>query len=267
MRILVLKPYAGKTREREHCQQVARPDTQVDFRNIADDFPISHVHHRYFKYKATDATIEAILRAEEEGYDAVCISCGLDPGLMEARELVDIPVTGTFEAGGALAAMMGHKFSVVTTVSYIAPQMEELARLYGFGHKLASIRTLNIPGRKLYLDVTSEESVVQRLNEVARQCVEEDGAEVILLTATLAGSMFTHATKSPVTEVGAPLVDALLAGFKMAELMVDLKQLAGIPPVSRVNAFRSPYEPEYRKMREFIGRPLRRRMEPQKEKV
>jgi len=265
MRILVLKPYAGKTQEREHCQAVARPGTQVDFANIAADYPISHVHHRYFRYKAIDATIETILKAEEDGYDGVCISCGADPGLMEARELVDIPVTGTFEAAGHIACTMGHKFSVVTTVNYAAPQMEELAIQYGFGHKLASIRTLNIPGRKLYVDVTSPESVVQRINEVARECVEKDGAEVIVLTATLAGTMFTNATSSPVTEVGAPIVDALLAAFKMTELMVDMRKLAGIPAVSRVNAFRSPYEPEYRKMREFLGRPLRRGLSAKQE--
>jgi allantoin racemase len=262
MRVLVLKPYAGRTREREHCQSVARPGTIVEFANLEGKFPIPHVHHRYVRYQAVDETLEHVLRAEQEGYDGVCIACGLDPGLLEARELVDIPVTGTFEAAGHVAATMGHKFSVVTTVSYAVPQMQELALQYGFGHKLASVRTLNIPGRKLYVDVTSPESVVQRINAVARQCVEEDGAEVIVLTATLAGTMFTEHTKSPITEVGAPLVDAMLVAFKQCEMMVDLKQLAGIPPVSRVNAFRSPYEPEYRRMREFLGRPLYRGLGP-----
>jgi allantoin racemase len=262
MRILVLKPYAGKTREQEQCQRVARPDTQVDFQNLADDFPISHLHHRYFRYKAVDAVIERILKAEEDGYDAVCIACGVDPGLMEARELVDIPVTGTFEAGGHVASMMGHKFSVVTTVDYVVPQIDELATLYGFGPKLASIRCLNIPGRLLYVDQTSEQTVVQRINEVARDCVEKDGADVILLTATLAGTMFTNVTNSRITEVGAPLVDGMIAAFKMAELMVDMKALAGIPAVSRALLFRSPYEPEYRALRKFIGRPLRRKLQP-----
>lgn len=262
MRILVLKTYAGRTLEREHCQKVARPDTQVDFENLEGDFPITHVHHRYFRYKAIDHVIERVLRAEEAGYDGVCLACGADPGLYEARELVDIPVVGTFEASGHIACQMGHRFSVVTTVSYAAPQMRELAWLYGFGDKLASIRTLNIPGRELYVDFTSPESVVRRINEVARQCVVEDGAEVILLTATLAGTMFTSATSSPITEIGAPLIDALPVAFKMTELMVDLQKLGGYPPVSRVGAFKPPYEPEYRKLRAFYGLPLRRGLEP-----
>ena len=258
MKILVLKPYAGRTKEREHCQKIARPDTQVDFENLEGEYPITHVHHRYFRYQAIDSTIEHVLRAEAAGYDGVCIACGGDPGLYEARELVNIPVTGTFEAAGHVAATIGHKFSVVTTVDYARPQMEELATLYGFGHKLASVRTLNIPGRDLYVDVTSPASVVKRINDVARQCVAEDGAEVIVLTATLAGTMYTEATKSRMTEVGAPLVDAMLVAFKQCEMMVDLQQLGGMPPVSRVNAFRAPYEPEYRKMRKFQNRPLYR---------
>lgn len=258
MRILVLKPYAGRTKEREHCQAIARPDTQVDFENLEGEYPIKHVHHRYFRYQAIDSAVEHVLRAEAAGYDGVCLACGGDPGLYEARELVNIPVTGTFEAAGHVAATMGHKFSVVTTVDYARPQMEELAILYGFGHKLASVRTLNIPGRDLYIDTTKPESVVKRINDVARQCVEEDGAEVIVLTATLAGTLYTQATNSRMTEVGAPLVDAMLVAFKQCEMMVDLQQKAGLPPISRVSAFRAPYEPEYRRMRAFQKRPLYR---------
>jgi allantoin racemase len=258
MRILVLKTYAGKSREREHCERVARPGTVVEFQNLEGEFPINHVHYRYHRAKAIDGTVEHILRAEEEGYDGVCIACGVDPGLMEARELVNIPVVGTFEAGGHVASMIGHKFSVLTTVSQIVPAMYDLAMQYGFGPKLASIRTLDIPGTKLYGNQTSEDALVERINKVSRRCVEEDGAEVILLSATLAGSIYTNATKSPVTEVGAPLVDGLVAAFKMTEMMVDLKQVAGLPAVSRVAAYRAPPEAEYRKLREFYDRPLYR---------
>lgn len=266
MRILLLKTYAGESGELAHCQKIARPDTEVVFENLVGEFPIKHVHHRYFRYKAIDAVLEHVLRAEAAGFDGICLACGADPGLYEARELVDIPVVGTFEAAGHVASQMGHRFSVVTTVDYAAPLMRELAWLYGFGDKLASIRTLNIPGRDLYIDTTSPQSVVDRINDVARQCVLDDGAEVILLTATLAGTMYTNATRSPITECGAPLVDALQLAFKTTEMMVDLHQLGGYPAVSRVGAFTAPYEPEYRKLREHYGlalyRGLEREVEP-----
>jgi len=267
MKILILKPYAGKSRELEHCMKIARPDTQASFENLEGEYPITHVHHEYFRHHAISATLEHVLKAEDAGYDGILIACGSDPGLMEARELVDIPVTGTLEAAGHVACMMGHKFSIVTATDYTIPRMETVARSYGYGHKLASVRALNIPGRKLYDSVTAAEAVVQRVNDVAQQCVERDGAEVIILTATLAGTIYTNATNSSVTPMGVPLIDALPVGFKTCEMMVDLHQRAKIAPVSRVNRFRKPYEPEYRKMRDFMGRPLYRGLNPDAEPV
>ncbi len=264
MRILLLKPYAVRwTRERELCLRAARPDTEMDFASAAELYPISHVHHNYFLHRSVDAVVELCLKAEEDGYDGVCIACGADPGLAEVRELVDIPITSSFESAGHIAATMGHRFSVVTTTDYAVPHMERLALLYGFGHKVASVRHLGIAGRDLNPSITPEEQVVARLNEVARRCVEHDGAEVIVLTATLAATMFTSTVSPPVTEVGAPVLDALVAGLKMCETMVDLRQKMGVPAVSRVGYYKSPHEPEYRKLREFHGLPLRRGLSPE----
>jgi hypothetical protein len=39
-----------------------------------------------------------------------------------------------------------------------------------------------------------------------------------------------------------------------------MQKLAGLPPVSRIGLYREPYEPEYRKLREFYKLPLRRKM-------
>ncbi len=258
MKILLLKPYAAETRELDLCKRVARPDTEIIFRNIAKYFPIPHVHHHYFRSKAIEGAVEQILIAEEEGFDGVCIACGGDPALFEARELVDIPVTSTFESAGHVACMMGQKFSVITTIDYAVPAMENLALLYGFGHKLASIRHLGVPGRELRRDLTSPEIIIQRVNEVARRCVEHDGAEVIVITATLGAVLFSEKEGGPFTDMGVPVIDAMQIGLKMVEMMVDLRKLAGIPPVSRIGLYKEPYESEYRKFREFYGLPLRR---------
>ncbi len=174
--------------------------------------------------------------------------------------MVDIPVTSAFESAGHIASTMGHRFSVITPTEYAVRRMEELALLYGFGHKLASIRPLGIHGRDLTPSITPEEKVVAIVNELARKCVEEDGAEVVVLAATLAATMFTGTMATPISEVGAPVLDALLAGLKMCEVMVDLKKSMGVPPVSRLGSFMLPHEEEYKKLREFHGLPLRRGM-------
>ena len=264
MEILLLKPYAAKTQELELCRQIARPDTHITFANIADTYPIKHVHHNYFRSRAVVEAVEKILKAEEDGYDGVCIACGADPALFEARELVNIPVTSTFEATGHVACMIKHKFSVITTINYAVPHMENLALLYGFGHKLASVRHLDIAGRNLRKEATSEQTIIDRVNEVAHYCVEHDGAEVVVITATLASVLLSTKEGGPITDIGAPVVNAMQVGLKMVEMMVDLQKLGGLAPVSRVGIFKEPYEPEYRELREFYKLPLRRGLKKSK---
>src|SRR5262245_1424823 len=92
MKILVLNPFAGEAREVERCRQVARPETEIVFRNIANVYPLNYVTYIYYRHRCADATVAEVVRAEEEGFDGVFICCCYDPGLWEAREIVDIPV-------------------------------------------------------------------------------------------------------------------------------------------------------------------------------
>src|SRR3546814_4706331 len=77
--------------------------------------------------------------------DAVIIDCMGDPGLKAAREVVSIPVLGPSETAMHLAAMLGHRFSIVTVLDSVVPMIDNLAKLYGMADKLASIRVIDIP--------------------------------------------------------------------------------------------------------------------------
>ena len=116
MNILVLSPF-GKTEPfgRENLEKVKRPDTEFDFECLEDVFPLP--------------------------YNTYVISCMLDPGLMEARGIVDIPVTATFEASAHVAAMMGKRFSVVSTDPMTVGGIDmRLVDLYGIRQNVASLR-------------------------------------------------------------------------------------------------------------------------------
>ena len=112
MKILVINPF-GDTEfyGEENLVRVARPDTEFDVVNIADSYPLRNNQWLYFRYHCTDGTLEKVVSAERDGYDAVFISCNLDIGLYEARQLVDIPVTATLESAGLTAPRMGSTFS------------------------------------------------------------------------------------------------------------------------------------------------------------
>ena len=85
------------------------------------------------------------LKAERAGCDAIIIDCMGDPGMKVAREMVSIPVLGPAETSMHVAAMLGHRFSVVTVLDAVVPMLENLATVYGVGGKLASVRSIGIP--------------------------------------------------------------------------------------------------------------------------
>ncbi|WP_246263211.1 aspartate/glutamate racemase family protein [Parasphingopyxis algicola] len=130
---------------------------------------------------AVPGIMQAALAAEESGADAVIIDCMGDPGLKAARELVRIPVLGPAETSMHLAAMLGHKFSIVTVLDSVRPLLDDLARVYAVHDKLASIRVINIP----VLEIEQRIAEVQDcLAEIALAAVEQDGADVIVLGCT-----------------------------------------------------------------------------------
>ena len=256
MRILGVNPYGGtEVHGRENLHRIKRPDTEFDIVNIADVYPLKNNQFLYFRYVCTDGTLERILKAEKEGYDAVFISCNLDIGLYEARSLVGIPVTATLESAALLAHAMGTRYSLITVDEQNGRIQEMLLKQYGLEGKLASRRPIGIDANDLYPEKTPATLVFERAVEIARKCVEEDGAETVLSGCTLMGCVLTHRMAEATEAIGAPVLDGMITGFKMAEMMADLKALAGIPPVSRRGFFTHPPQADYKKLRGFLGKP------------
>jgi allantoin racemase len=57
--------------------------------------------------------LDAGMRAQEEGYDAVCIDTMSDSGLAALRSVLDIPVIGPGRAAMLTALMFGERFSIL----------------------------------------------------------------------------------------------------------------------------------------------------------
>jgi len=111
----------------EEFGRVARPDTEIS--NVFLESGPASIESYYDEAVAVPGIIARVRQAEREGVDAVIINCMGDPGLDVAREVVSIPVIGPCEASMHLAAMLGHKFAVVTVLDRLLPQLELMARL------------------------------------------------------------------------------------------------------------------------------------------
>ena len=255
MRIRVINPFGGtEFRGAENLERIKRPDTTFEMVNIADVYPLRNNQFLYFRHMCTDGTLEQVIKAEKEGCDAAFISCNLDIGLYEARSLVDIPVTATLESAALVAYTMGTTFSLVTVDDQNGRIQRMILRQYGLDGKLVSHRPIGIDANELYPGKTPEETVYRKVVEVGKKCVQEDGAEVLIAGCTLIGSVLTCRGDEPFKEIGAPVLDGMVTGFKMAEMMADINSLTSIPPVSRTGFFQLPPKSDFGTLREFLGR-------------
>jgi allantoin racemase len=256
MRILVVNPFGDtEFHGRENLARIARDDTDFEMVNISEWYPLRNNQWLYFRYMCTDGTLERVMQAEKDGYDAVFISCNLDIGLHEARQLVDIPVTATLESAALVAHMMGASYSLVTVDHQNGKIQEMLLNNYGLHEHFASQRPFDIDANDLYPDQTQSPQVVEAVTEAARACVQQDGAEVVIPGCTLASSVLTHEVSDAESAVGAPVVDGMVTGFKMAEMMAEL-HAAGVPTISRRGWFEKPPAEDFAALRNFLGRPV-----------
>ena len=216
MRIFVINPNTSESMTdhiRRELEEIKRPDTELTVVNPKHG-PVS-IESAYDEALAGPPTLELVRRANEEGYDAIVLACFSDPALEAAKEVSDIPVIGIEEATLHVAAMLGHKFSIMTSLSRRIPTREVHVRLRGLESAFASAPAMNMPVLEMDANPAKAKS---RILELARKAVQEDGAEVIVLgCAGLAGY-----AEDIERELGAVVLDPTAVAFKVAEAIADL---------------------------------------------
>lgn len=75
--------------------------------------PSDVVIYPYLASLHVQSILDNALRAEAGGYDVFALGSVQDPGLEEARSLVDIPVVGYGEAAMHFACLLGSRFAVI----------------------------------------------------------------------------------------------------------------------------------------------------------
>ena len=94
--------------------RVKRPDTEVVHKYVARLRRAADTVLAFPIILNKIDVVQRMVEAEAEGVDAIMVACSGDPGVIEARTLVDIPVIGPMEAAIHLAAQFGKKIGVVT---------------------------------------------------------------------------------------------------------------------------------------------------------
>jgi len=189
LKICVIVPIITKGFMKEDARKrvgnYVRPDTQVDF--VFLDYGPASIESRYDDVMAAPFVVKKAEWAEKNGYDAVVVSCMMDPGVKAAKEALDIPVVGAGEAARQIAPLLGDK------VVRVSPRLSVLEL------------------------IENPEKAYKRLLENAKKALNE-GAQVLILSCTGLTGMAEKLQK----EVGAPVLEGESLALSLAEAFVDV---------------------------------------------
>lgn len=164
------------------------------------------------------AVIEAGMKAEEEGFDAVCVNTVSDSGLAALRSRLSIPVVAPAITAFHTACMLGHKFSILTMWPQWYPLYNKTLKEYGLESHLASIRSIDVRPDTQALLQGKEDVVFAKLLEAGRRAIEEDGADVLVL-----GSTTMHQSHAYLAEhLPVPVLNPGVIAYKQCEVLLDL---------------------------------------------
>jgi allantoin racemase len=211
--------YLGGEERRQYLQDAASPGVRVE---LISDFepPVPRpdvVESLYDQALLAPWTVEMCIEAERRGSDAVITGCAGDPGVEAAREMVRIPVIGPGEAAFHTAAMLGYRFSVLSPLdSTVRPTWTQV-RHAGLADRCASVRSVDCPVAALRAGTTE---TFQALMAVAGRCVEQDGADVLVLACASMSHVFGDrlAGALPV-----PVINVLRVSLRTAEMIVGAR--------------------------------------------
>lgn len=164
------------------------------------------------------AVIEAGMRAEEEGFDAVCVNTVSDSGLAALRSRLTIPVVAPAITSFHTACMLGHKFSVLTMWPQWYPLYRKTIKDYGLESRLASVRSVDVRPDTQALLEGKEDVVFAKLLEEGRRAIEEDGADVLVLGSTTMHQSHAYLAK----HLPVPVLNPGVIAYKQCELLLDL---------------------------------------------
>ncbi len=237
-----------------HLRSVVEPGTEIKVHGtkkggLGEQF-------RIFQAIDTPDIIENVLKCKyatgDQRYDAFVSLNSTDPALVEAREVLEIPVLGFLETTALMACMMGKTFSLITPNPKFALSFEQKLQLYGLTERLTSIEAMNIPKladyRQGFIDPAAHQRIMNEFDNAARRAIAA-GAEVLIPC----GSHAVLQARRGLREIdGALIMDGLAVLIKMAETAVKLQKIMGTM-VSRRMLYQMPDKDVLEKAKKDYG--------------
>lgn len=193
---------------------------------------------------------EAAEAAQAAGYDAFALGCFFDPGLVEARSLVDIPVVSLTESCLLTACSLGRKVGMIALTPFQKMQTEDLALQYGLSGRLSGVVAMS-PAVNLFdlEDEAAAASIRDRFIEACRIALSQ-GAEVIIPGDGVLNEFLVRHQLLSVE--GAVVLDALGVLFHHAAFFARARA-TGCLDVSRRQLYAKPTDAMKKHAQETLG--------------
>lgn len=194
------------------ARAAARPGTEVVA--LTPRVGAESCEGNFESYFAALAVMNEVV-AYDGPFDAVVQAGFGEHGREGLQELLDVPVVDITEAAGHVASLLGHRYSVVTTLDRAVPLIEDRLLLAGLDRRCASVRSSGLSVLELEEDPAR---AVKAIVAEAQRAVQDDKAEVICLgCGGMAGlDEAVHAA------TGVPVVDGVAAAVQLAGSLVAL---------------------------------------------
>ena len=190
--------------------------------------PPDHSFHPLSEFRCANQVIRNAIAAEKAGYEAFVLGHFQEPGLLEIRGAVDIPVISLGEANLLAALAMGQRFGLVTIDPIFIPWHDRQVRTHGLSDRYAGTTALkmNLPAfmkaftdRQAYAEVRA--SFVKQVSPLVAA-----GAEVIIPAGGL--PMLLFARERPFVIDGAPVLNGVAVVAKATEMALALKGITKV---------------------------------------
>ncbi len=195
-------------------KEKASPDT--GFTVYKSEKGPSAIESRCDRQLAGDEVMRLCCQAETDGCDAAMVWCAGDPAVDAARELVDIPVIGTGEAGMLYGAHLARNFCLLTGDEEYAATSYDVAVRSGFISRMVSIRGINMSVAELRAD---RQKALDGLAKVAQEAVERDGAHAFVFGCLAMTGLGEDLSK----KINLPVIDSGICAVVLAESLIKMK--------------------------------------------
>ena len=238
------------------AKRIARPGVKVEFHGMPQGVYGAHapsdvVVYPYLASLHVQFILDNALRAEAEGYDVFAIGSVQDPGIEEARSLVDIPVVGYGEAAMHFACLLGSRFAVIAFGAGFDQMLDLRVKRLGLAERALPTALMEASFADVGKGLESPRALVRGFSRKARELIAR-GAEAIIPGQLYLSEAIARAGVTRIDEV--PIVDGLAATLKMAESMADLKRV-GISVTRRGYTHAKPGKDLIAHARKVHGRP------------